>query len=331
MRLACVGEITGPICVSCSSGSPTRILPRLAHELAQELVVDVLMQEEPGAGRAALTGVGEDGEEGTVDRLVEIGVREDDVRALAAELEGDLLDRSRRKLQDAPPGRRLAGEGDLVDAGMSGERLADLLAGTGEDVHHAIGDARFATDLAQHHRGDRGGAGRFEDEGVAGGEGWGQLPGGHQQREIPGHDLGADADRLAQGVVEQRAVHRDLLAPELRGEPGVVLEAVGGGGDVAARLDDDLAAVGRLDDRRSRAAARAGCAAIRCMMRDRSSGVMRGHGPSSNARRAAATARSTSSTPALAMRPTGSFVVGLTVSNVSPLAAGTFSPPMIRS
>ena len=69
------------------------------------------------------------------------------------------------------------------------------------------------------------------------------------KREIPGHDLGADADRLAQGVVEQGTVHRDLLAPELRGEPGVVLEAVGGGGDVAARLDDDLAAVGRLHDR----------------------------------------------------------------------------------
>ena len=99
--------------------------------------------EEPGAGGAALAGIGEDGEEGTVDRLVEIRVREDDVRALAAELEGDLLDGSRRKLQDAPPGRRLPGEGDLVDAGMGGERLADLLAGTGQDVHHAVGETRF--------------------------------------------------------------------------------------------------------------------------------------------------------------------------------------------
>ena len=178
-------------------------LARLAHELAQELVVDVLVQEEPGAGGAALAGVGEDGEEGTVDRLVEIGVREDDVWALAAELEGDLLDGSRRQLQDAPPGRRLPGEGDLVDAGMGGERLPDLLAGTGQDVHHAVGDTRFTTDLAQDHRGDRGGAGRLQDEGVAGGEGRGQLPGGHQQREIPGHDLSADTDRLAQGVVEQ--------------------------------------------------------------------------------------------------------------------------------
>ena len=62
-----------------------------------------------------------------------------------------------------------------------------------------------------------------------------------------GHDLGADADRFAQGVIEQRTVHRDLLAPELGGETGVVLEAVGGCGDVAAGLDDDLAAVDRLD------------------------------------------------------------------------------------
>src|SRR5829696_1873807 len=102
--------------------------------------MDVLMQEEPGAGGATLTGVGEDGEEGAVDRLVEIGVREDDVRTLAAELEGDLLDRSGGELQDAPPGGGLTGEGHLVDPRMRRERLTDLFAGAGEHVHHAVGE-----------------------------------------------------------------------------------------------------------------------------------------------------------------------------------------------
>ena len=49
---------------------------------------------------------------------------------------------------------------------MRDQRLADLLAGTGQDIHHAVGDARLAADLAQKDRGDRGGAGRFEDQGV---------------------------------------------------------------------------------------------------------------------------------------------------------------------
>ena len=74
-------------------------------EIAEEAVVDVLMEEEAGAGGAALAGVGEDGEEGAVDRLVEIGVREDDVRALAAQLQGDLLDGAGGQLHDAAAGR----------------------------------------------------------------------------------------------------------------------------------------------------------------------------------------------------------------------------------
>ena len=48
------------------------------------------------------------------------------------------------------------------------------------------------------------------------------------------------------------------------------------------------------------------------------------------AARAAATARSTSVASALATRPTGRFVVGLTVSKVAPAAAGRVCPPITR-
>ena len=65
------------------------------------------------------------------------------------------------------------------------------------------------------------------------------------------------------------------------------------------------------------------------MMTLRSAGAIRGHGPSSNALRAAATARSTSSLPHSAMRARVMPFAGLIVLNVFPLFAVTQRPAMI--
>ena len=62
-----------------------------ADELADEAVVDGALDEQARAGRADLAGAGEDADEGAVDGRLEVGVGEDDVGALAAELEADLL------------------------------------------------------------------------------------------------------------------------------------------------------------------------------------------------------------------------------------------------
>ena len=88
----------------------------LRGELLDELVVDRLLNEQPAARAAALALVQEQAEQGAVDGRVEIGVGEDDVRALAAQLEGDPLERVGRDLHDDLAGASLAGEGDLVDA-----------------------------------------------------------------------------------------------------------------------------------------------------------------------------------------------------------------------
>ena len=60
----------------------------------------------------------------------------------------------------------------------------------------------------------------------------------------------------------------------------------------------------------------------------RSDGVIRPHGPSSKAARAALTARSISSAPPDATVASGSPVAGLGVVNVSPDAELTHFPPM---
>src|SRR6185503_11206348 len=104
-------------------------------------VVDAVLDDEPGAGRADLAGVQEDRGDCVVDGGVEVDVREDDVRVLATELERDPLDRGRRGGHDATPGGKAAGERDQVDVGVLGERRADLRAGAEDQVGHASGYA----------------------------------------------------------------------------------------------------------------------------------------------------------------------------------------------
>ncbi len=108
----------------------------------------------PRLGDTRLPVVHERGELEALDGRGEIGVVEDDRRRLATEHEGaalELLPRNRRDL--APSGGR-AGEGDLVDAGMTNEVLADFTAG-GHDADHALGHARFFEQLRHEERVER--------------------------------------------------------------------------------------------------------------------------------------------------------------------------------
>ncbi len=67
---------------------------------------------------------------------------------------------------------------------------------------------------------------------------------------------------------------------------------------------------------------------MRQIRRCRSDGVVRDHGPSSNARRAAATARSSSAAAPCATSVIFSPVAGSKVGNVRPDAAFTHCPPI---
>ena len=80
-----------------------------------------------------------------------------------------------------------------------GERLAGLDAEAVDDVEHARRQ-QVADQLHQQHDRGRGLLGRLEHDGVAGGERRGELPGGHQDREVPRDDLADDAERLVEVV-----------------------------------------------------------------------------------------------------------------------------------
>ncbi len=208
------------------------------------------MDHEARAGAAALALVEEDGAGGSGDGFVEIGVGEDDGRALAAELEGDFLEVSGGGVDDEAADFGRSGEGDLVDEGMCGERGSGAFAEAGEDVDDAFGEAGFVDEFGEAEAGHRGLLGELEDDGAAGGERGAELPGGHEQREVPGDDLGGDADGFAQGVGVEVAGERERerVAGDFGGPSGHVAEHVDGERHVGGAGDGDgLAVVERLE------------------------------------------------------------------------------------
>jgi ParB family chromosome partitioning protein len=131
---------------------------------------------------------------------------------------------------------------------MLDDRLPDLRSRAGHDVEDAWRQADLERDLGERQRRQRRLARRLDDDGVAAGERRCDLPRRQQQREVPRHDCGDDADRFPQGVGQVVAFDRDGLAVDFVGPAGEILEALGGRRHLdLPRLEDRLAVVQRLE------------------------------------------------------------------------------------
>ena len=192
------------------------------HGELHELVVDLLVAVDARGGAAALALVEEQTKVSDLDGLSDVGVVHDDEGRLAAELEGDILEvRVGRGALDEAANLRGAGEGDLVDVHVVGETSAGSGAVTGEDVNHARGEAGLEAELeglvsvqrwgsesnvmpylTSAEGGERGLLGGLHDHAVAAGEERADLPGPHEQREVPRDDDATDADGLEDSVDE---------------------------------------------------------------------------------------------------------------------------------
>ena len=172
----------------------------LLGDAIDHFVVHLLLDEQPAAGTAALALVEVQGQVRAFDGRVEIGVGEDHVRALAAQLEGEPLHRLGRRLLDDLRGGQLAGEGDLVDGRVRHQRRAGRRAVARHDVDHAVRNARLLREPRHPQASERRLLGRLHHDRAAGRQRRAPLPGDHQRREVPRNDLPHHADRLAPRV-----------------------------------------------------------------------------------------------------------------------------------
>ena len=161
-------------------------LPGLLGERGDEVVVDRLLDEDSRARLAALARGVVDRPDRARDRRVEVGVGEDEVGALAAQLQRQALDRLRAEPHDLAARLRRAGERDLVDPRMLDEVGAGGRAVGGDDVDRAGREADLGGELGQPQRCQRRLRVRLQHDRAAGRERGRELPRRHQQRVVPG-------------------------------------------------------------------------------------------------------------------------------------------------
>ena len=220
---------------------------RALHDPCGELVGNVGVHQQPGAGVAALALVEVGAEDDLLQRGVEVGVGEDDLRVLAAQLEADLLEILGGCQGDHPADSGGAGEGGHLGAGMTRQPGAHVPAAVNQ-VHGSGRQSFFVQEL--HEPGGCAGCevARLHHGGAADGQGERQFLGDDQQREVPWGDHPDDADRLFDGDGEVVGAETVVcVSVGVLGEGGGVVPDRGGTGHLVPGLRDRLAGLQRLD------------------------------------------------------------------------------------
>lgn len=182
-----------------SEGVANDVLGRTLLELLNELVVDALLHVDARAGTAALAVVEEDAKVDPGDGVVDVGVLEDDVGRLATELESDLLQvGGGGGLEDLAADDGGAGESDLVDVHVGRESGTGDLAETRDDVNDTRGEAGLLDQAGGDETTKRSLLSGLQDDGVTASNGGTDLPGPHEEREVPGDNLTADCGMINQ-------------------------------------------------------------------------------------------------------------------------------------
>ena len=232
-------EISGPISVASSSGSPTRSDFTADSSCAMNSSSAGRCTEDPRARTTVLTRVAEHGERRRLCRGGEIGVGEDQVGGLAAELERYSLDRFGGELSNPPSHRGRAGKGNLGHVGVLDQSLADDPSGAHHDVQNALGKARFKRQLLELECGQRRQLRGLENNGIPRRECRRDLPRGDRQRKVPRDDQSDHPERLAKRHVDAGG-HRNRRAQQALRRTRVVVERVDDHCHLAAGVADGL-------------------------------------------------------------------------------------------
>lgn len=244
LKLADLGTLEGLVV----EGVADLVLGSALLEGLNELVVDTLLNVDTRTGAAGLAVVEVDTEVDPVNGLLDIGIVEDNVGGLATKLEGNLLQVGLgSSLHDLAANNGRTSEGNLVDVHVGRDGGTSNPAEAGDDVENARGETSLLNELSKDESRERGLLGGLHDDGVTGGESGADLPGKHEEREVPGDDLTADTERLLPGVVEGVGGDIDGLALNLVGPTTVVADGANNGANITTSHGDGLAIVERLN------------------------------------------------------------------------------------
>ena len=189
-------------------------------ELFEQRLVERRLDEQPRARAARLPGVLHDRVHDDRQRGVDVGVRENDLRPLAAELQRNRAVSLRARLRHDRPGRGRAGERQVRDAAMRGERRPGLRAEPGHEVQCAGGQAGVGGELRHAQQRKTRVLGRLDHARVARRQRRADRAAEDLQRIVPRNDVTGDAVRLAprqhRVVVRRRGSSRRAACPARR-------------------------------------------------------------------------------------------------------------------
>lgn len=137
-----------------------------------------------------------------VDRLVEVCVVENDIRALSTELKGDVLEVTLSGgLHDLPADEGRTSERNLLDTTVLADGLTDGVPVSDDKVKDTRGETNFVHHRSGHESGQRSQFGGLHHDGISGSEGGADLPGPHQDCKGGGRS-GKKFDEEGEGTHE---------------------------------------------------------------------------------------------------------------------------------
>lgn len=223
----------------------------LGKVLLHELLVDTLLNEDSGSSTASLSVVEEDSEASPRDGLINVRIVEDDVGRLSSELESDVLEVGRSSgLHDVSTDESRSSESDLQDLHVGSDGVSDGQSVTVDDVENTLGKTGFEGESGDSESSERSHLGGLEDDTVSSSKGGSELPGEHENGEVPGNDLSNNTDGLVSGVSHLRGVDVDDLSSVLVSETSVVPQASSSLGNIEPFGDrEGLSVIQRLESR----------------------------------------------------------------------------------
>ena len=175
------------------------VLLRPGLEGFNKLVIDTLLNVDPGSSTTALAVIEENTKIDPRDSIFDICIVKDNIRALATELQCNLLQiRASSRFHDLSTNNGRPSESNLVNVHVGRYSSTCDFAEAGKDIDDTRWETSFFDEFGSVESAEGSLFGRFENNDVATGDGRANLPSPHEEGEVPGNDLTANTnlDRL---------------------------------------------------------------------------------------------------------------------------------------